>query len=93
MYREQRRRFLVERKVQGALLRQGIWYWFLAIAVYVFVVATFRIAPLWFAKQTVDAGVIWYHVSPMVIASASVHSASVIGSADPWYVFAMSFND
>ncbi len=72
MYREQRRRFLVDRKVQGALLRQGIWYWALAVAVYVFVVATFRIAPLWFAKQRVDASVIWYHVSPMVIASAAL---------------------
>ena len=72
MYREQRRRHLVDRKVQGALLRQGIWYWVLAIAVYMFVVAMFRITPLWFAKQAVTPSVIWYHVSPMVIASAAL---------------------
>jgi hypothetical protein len=67
---ERRQRHFVDQDVQGALVRQAIWYWLLATAVFAFVILIFRIFPAWMSGKGPIGTQIWFHVLPFLVASA-----------------------
>ena len=66
----QRRQYFVDPAVQGALLRQALWYWFCASATFAFIIFIYRVVPPWLTGKPDATGHIWYHLAPYLLASA-----------------------
>ena len=69
VFAERRRKYFIEPKVQGAILRQAACYWLFGSLTYTLVVCIYRIVPYWLSGEAVDSGTIWYHLAPMVVSS------------------------
>jgi hypothetical protein len=62
-----RRRYFVDRDVQGAFLKHGMFYWLYACLVFGAIVFIYRVFP---ALLSGEAGNVWYHLGPFLLASA-----------------------
>lgn len=69
---ERRRRYFVDPQVQGALLRQAIYYWLWASATFALIIFIYRVFPAWLSGADQETGGIWYHLAPYVVASAAL---------------------
>jgi hypothetical protein len=69
-FRDKRRRYFVNSPVQGAALRQVVYFWLAGVATYTFVVFTCRVVPYSFSGEDISFSRVWYHLAPAVIASA-----------------------
>lgn len=67
---EMRRRYFVDPQVQGALIRQAIWYWLWTSITFGLVIILCRVAPSWLSGKDHPSGQLWYHLGPYVLASA-----------------------
>jgi len=67
---ERRRRYFVDPQVQGALLRQAVYYWFWASATFALIIFVYRVFPALLSGTGQESGRIWYHLSPYMVASA-----------------------
>ena len=67
-----RRKYFVDPQVQGAILRQALWYWLCGSVTYTLVVVLFRIAPHWLAGDRVEFARILYHLAPMFVSSVAL---------------------
>jgi hypothetical protein len=67
---ERRRQYFVDRQVQGALLRQAVYYWFWASATFAMIVFVYRVFPALLSGNGQESGRIWYHLAPYMVASA-----------------------
>ena len=64
----QRRKYFVDRAVQGAILRQAIYYWLCGSMVFVLFVSLYRIIPNALVNGW-DAKEVWYHLGPLAVSS------------------------
>ncbi len=69
-FNENRRKYFVDPRVQGAILRQAAYYWLCGSVVFTLVMFLFRIVPPWLVSGDLDFGTIWHHLAPMVVSSA-----------------------
>jgi hypothetical protein len=69
---ERRKRYFVDAKVQGALLRQAIWYWLWSSALFALLIVVYRVAPAWLSGQEQGWSRLWYHIAPYLLASAAL---------------------
>jgi len=67
---ERRRKYFVDRQVQGAVLRQAVCYWLFGSVTFTLVVFVYRIVPHCLSGEGLDLARIWYHMGPMAISSA-----------------------
>ena len=65
-----RRKYFVDPKVQGAILRQAGYYWLYGSVIYTLVVFLYRLVPPWLASGDLDFRTVWYHLAPMAVSSA-----------------------
>ena len=77
---ERRRRYLVDPQVQGALLRQAIYYWFWASATFALIIFVYRVFPAMLSGTGQESGRIWYHVAPYLVASAVLFPIVIFSS-------------
>lgn len=68
----QRRKFFVDRAIQGAILWQAILYWLLGSFVYLLIITAYRLVPAWVNAGHLSYEDVWFHVSPLVISSATL---------------------
>jgi hypothetical protein len=66
---KRRRRYFVDRPVQGAVVRQAIWYWVWTSITFGLVILFCRIGPSWLSGTTHPSGRVWFHLGPYVLAS------------------------
>ena len=67
--KQKRRKYFVDASVQGAILRQAVFYWLFGFATFAFVLFAYRIVPIWLAGEEVTFQRIWYFLSPAVVSS------------------------
>ena len=67
---ERRRKYWVDREVQGAILRQTVRYWLFASVMFTFVILVYRIAPHFLSGEPLQFSRLWYHLAPMAVSSA-----------------------
>lgn len=77
---ERRSRYFVDPQVQGALLRQAIWYWLWSSSLFAVLILIYRVAPTWLSGHA-DLGKLWYHLAPYLVASAALFPL-VVASAN-----------
>jgi hypothetical protein len=78
--KERRRRYFCDSKVQGALLRQLIYYWlFGSITVVVFTLS-YQVVPIFLAGETEALKQIWGRLGPMLISSAAIAPIVLMGA-------------
>ena len=65
-----RRKYFINPALQGAVLRQVVYFWLGGVVTYAFVIFTCRIVPYLFSGADVSPGRLWYHLAPAVVASA-----------------------
>lgn len=65
-----RRQYLVDRPVQGAVVKHAMWYWVWTTIVFGGVVGFCRILPAWLSNSNEPWGRIWFHLGPYTLASA-----------------------
>jgi hypothetical protein len=68
----QRKKYFVDSAVQGAILRQAILFWLLGSLVFTLVVAVYRLLPAWISEGGLSFEQFWFHLSPLVISSATL---------------------
>ena len=65
-----RRKYFVDPKVQGTLLKQAILSWAWTSMTFAGVILLYRVAPAWLTGNNTPTGQFWYHMGPYVLASA-----------------------
>lgn len=76
---ERRRKYFVDSQVQGALLRQAVYYWFWASATFAMIILVYRVFPALLSGNGQD-GRIWYHLAPYMVASAALFPIVIFSS-------------
>lgn len=71
-YTHLRKKLLVDRKVQGALVRQAALHWIWTTLTFGMVIFFSRIGPAWLTGAEGPTVGWWYHLSPYVIASVAL---------------------
>lgn len=69
---ERRRRYFVDSQVQGALLRQAIYYWLWSSATFALIIFVYRVFPALLSGTGRESGRIWHHFAPYMVASAAL---------------------
>jgi hypothetical protein len=67
---KRRRKFFVDRAVQGAVLKQALKYWAWTTIVFGLVIGYCRITPAWLANSEEPWGSVGFHLGPYALASA-----------------------
>ncbi len=67
--KERRRKYFTDAKVQGAILRQAVFYWLLGSMTFAIIVFVFRVIPQCLSGQSLEWRSVWHHLSPMVVSS------------------------
>jgi len=68
----QRRKFFVDRAIQGAILWQAILFWLLGSLVYLLIITAYRLLPTWVNTGHLSYEDIWFHISPLVLSSTTL---------------------
>jgi hypothetical protein len=76
---ERRRRYFVDPPVQGALLRQAIYYWLWASATFALISFVYRVVPAWLS-DTGQYESIWRDLGPYAIASLVLFPIVVVSA-------------
>lgn len=66
---KRRRKYFVDRDVQGAVLKQALLYWLWTTVVFGLVIAFCRIMPAWLSNSNEPWGKISFHLGPYSLAS------------------------
>ena len=66
---ERRRRYYVDARVQGALVRQIIAYWMGVSATFAFIVLVYRVFPVWLSGNGPGLGLLFGELGPLMLAS------------------------
>ena len=77
--RERRRKYFVDAQVQGALLRQAVYFWFWASATFATIIFVYRVFPSLLSGNGQE-GRIWYHLAPYLVASAVLFPIVIFNS-------------
>lgn len=77
---ERRRKYFVDSQVQGALLRQAVYYWFWASATFALIIFVYRVFPALLSGKGQESGRIWYHLAPYMVASAVLFPIVIFSS-------------
>lgn len=67
---KRRRQYLVDRPVQGAVVKHSLWYWVWTTAVFGGVIGFCRILPAWLSNNDEPWGRIGFYLGPYTLASA-----------------------
>ena len=67
-----RKRCLVDTTVQGAVVKESLWYWIWGTTTFAFVIVIYRVVPATFAGQNDVASELWYHLGPLLFASLAL---------------------
>jgi hypothetical protein len=76
---ERRRRYFIDPQVQGALLRQAIFYWLWASATFALISFVYRVIPAWLSDAPEQAS-IWRDLGPYTIASVVLFPIVIVSA-------------
>lgn len=69
---ERRRRYFVDSRVQGELLRQLVGYWLAGMATVSLILFIYQVAPYWVSGDGRVFQRAWNHLGPILLASATL---------------------
>jgi methyl-accepting chemotaxis protein len=78
---ERRRRYFVDATVQGALLRQAVYFWISSSALFALLILMYRVGPALLSGRQQSGAELWYHLAPYLLASAALFPL-VVASAN-----------